>query len=164
MRKLLLAVLLATLPILVPGSGLRQICDSLEVLSGRYAVERDSAIRIADSLQTRVDSCEARAVREASVHRRLNYARQDAETRVGHLEDFNDQLLLLSAVLTVILLFAFAAIFLRRFLRAQPDKTASDTDIRIERMHKLVRLRESGILSADEAEALKQELMKGSGE
>ncbi|MFN9287388.1 MAG: hypothetical protein ACK6EB_04900 [Planctomyces sp.] len=67
-------------------------------------------------------------------------------------------------MLTVILLFAFSANFLRRFLRAQPDKTASDTDIRIERMHKLVRLRESGILSADEAEALKQELLKGSGE
>lgn len=164
MRKLLLAVLLATLPQLTPASGLRKVCDSLEILSGRYALERDSAIRLSDSLQVQIDSCLARASREGSVHRRLNYAKQDAEARAVQLENFNDQLLFLSASLSVILLFVFAAVFLRRFLRVKPGKSASDTELRIDRMHKLVRLRESGILSAGEAEALKKELMEGSGE
>ncbi|MFM9055744.1 MAG: hypothetical protein ACKOQY_03530 [Bacteroidota bacterium] len=164
MRTLLLAILILALPNPAPASRLRQVCDSLEALSLRTAMERDSVMLRAESLQVMADSCEARAMREAAVHRRLNFARQDAEAKAVQLQDFNDQLLLLSAVLSVILLFALTGIFLKRFLRPRKDKSVAAADLRIDRMHKLVRLRESGILSVDEAETLKRELLDGGGE
>ena len=164
MRKSLLAILLLALPLGASASRLRQRCDSLEVLAAHHALERDSVMRVADSLQIELDSSKARALHEASVHRRLNFALKDAETNAQQVQDFNDQLLLLCGSLCVVLLFVLAAVLMRRFLRRRTDRDTTEADLRIDRMHKLVRLRESGILSVDEAESLKKELLEGGGE
>lgn len=159
MRPLLVLLLLTLVHQSAPAKGLRFLVDSLSVQSERLAEQRDSLLYVATSLDIRLDTLAQRALKSAAVERRLMVRLDDATTRTTQLEDLNHTLLVVIAVLAPLFLFSTVLLLFRRFNGKQGPALNANTDHRVDRLHKLVRLRESGILSAEETEALKQELM-----
>jgi hypothetical protein len=159
MRPLLVLLFLTLVHQSAPAKGLRFLIDSLSIQSERLEVQRDSLQYVATSLDIRLDTLEQRALKSAAAERRLMVRLDDATTRTTQLEDLNHTLLVVIAVLAPLFLFSIVLLLFRRFNRTQGPALTTDADHQVDRLHKLVRLRESGILSAEETEALKQDLM-----